>query len=210
MPWTAWNTLSQRLSLTMQHDLTLEGPAFRLRPIRDDDAQFVLKLRCDPSTNQFLHATSTSLEDQLAWFSHYYKRTGDYYFVVERRSNMAREGVISIYDIDFEKLSGEWGRWLVKPGSLSAVESVLLIYRVAFTLLGLSSVCCRTVSDNKSVVSFHDSCLIKHRRLLPRHFNLGGRTADAIEHTVNRESWGEIDSRLEQLAQVTAHRLNRV
>lgn len=190
----------------MRHDLTLSGPAFRLRPIGDADAAWVLKLRGDVALNRYLHATSASLADQLAWFSRYYERPGDYYFVVERHS-ASPEGVIAVYDVDSQAGCGEWGRWILAPGSLAAIESAWLIYRCAFELLGLQRVYCRTVADNTAVVSFHDSCGITYRRLLPAHVELNGRHVDAIEHSVDLDAWREIGPRLARLAQLTARRL---
>ena len=193
----------------MRHNLTVEGYAFRLRPITDKDAGLVVALRSNPELNRFLHASSNRIEDQLIWLAHYYEREGDYYFVVERRSNGMPEGVIALYDIDPAANSGEWGRWILKPGSLAAVESAYLIYRTAFELLGLSSVYCRTVADNGKVVSFHDSCGITSRRLLPQHFDLGGHRHDAVEHRVDKASWPGIKAQLEKLAQLTARRVDR-
>jgi RimJ/RimL family protein N-acetyltransferase len=193
----------------MRHDLTLAGPAFRLRPIADADASLVLELRGNPDLNRYLHATSQSLDDQLAWFSRYYERQGDYYFVVERRDSGAAEGVISVYDIDNQSACGEWGRWILKPGSLAAVESAWLIYRCAFERLSLKRLFCRTLAKNIPVVSFHDSCGISDRRPLPGHFDLGGKKVDAVEHQVDSKAWAEISPRLENLAHLTARRLQR-
>jgi RimJ/RimL family protein N-acetyltransferase len=193
----------------MRHDLTLEGLAFRLRPIADADAPMVLELRNNTKLNRYIHSTSPHLDDQLTWFASYYERPGDYYFVVERQDSGAAEGLISVYDIDPQTACGEWGRWVLRPGSLAAVESAWLIYRCAFERLGLERVYGRTVADNLSVVSFHDSCGIATRRLLPGHFIFGGKSVDAVEHQVTRQSWTELGSRLQKLAQLTARRLQR-
>ena len=83
----------------MRHDLTLAGPAFRLRPITDADAPLVLELRSDTKRNRYLHPIPPHLDDQLAWFARYYERLGDYYFVVERQDSGAAEGVISAHMI---------------------------------------------------------------------------------------------------------------
>ena len=194
----------------MRHNLIMEGYVFRLRPITDNDAAMVIELRSNSELNRFLHAISNRIEDQLAWLARYYERGGDYYFVIERRTNGMPEGVIALYDIDLATSSGEWGRWILRPGSLAAVESAYLIYRTAFELLGLNSVYCRTVIDNGKVVSFHDSCGITARQLLPQHLELGGHRHDAVEHRVDLASWRDIKPRLEKLAQLTARRVNRV
>ena len=193
----------------MRHDLTIEGLAFRLRPIVDSDAPFVVALRSNPDLSVFLHSTSQDLADQLSWFARYYERLGDYYFVVERRDTGVAEGLISVYDIDPQGTYGEWGRWILKPRSLAAIESAWLIYRCAFERLGLDQVFCRTAAENYSVVSFHDSCGISERQLLPGHFHLRGKQVDAVEHTVDMETWGSIRPKLEKLAQLTAQRLSR-
>lgn len=194
----------------MRHELSIEGHAFRLRPITDADAALVVELRSNPELSRYLHPGSNSVEDQVAWLARYYEREGDYYFVLERRSNRMPEGVIAVYDIELSTKSGEWGRWVLKSRSLAAVESAYLIYRTAFELLGLDSVHSRTVADNDRVVSFHDSCGITARRLLPRHFELDGQRYDAIEHRVDLAIWAEIKPRLEKLSQQTAQKIDRV
>ncbi|BCS55002.1 GNAT family N-acetyltransferase [Geobacter sp. SVR] len=193
----------------MRHNIFVEGFAFRLRPITDEDANFVIELRTDPALNRYLHASSNRIEDQLAWFSRYYDRANDYYFVLERRDNGAAEGVVSIYDIDQKAKTGEWGRWILKTGSLGAVECSWLIYRVAFESLKLDAVYCRTVADNVNVMSFHDSCGILKRRLLPQHLELNGLCLDAVEHYVDHPGWDCIEHRLEQLAKLTSKRILR-
>lgn len=193
----------------MRHEISILGPAFRLRPISDSDASFVLQLRSNPELNRYVHAVSQSVAAQLEWFAHYYERPGDYYFVIERRDSGASEGVISIYDVNPQGTSGEWGRWILKPGSLAAVESAWLIYNCAFEKLSLDQVFCRTVADNGPVVSFHDSCGITSRHLLPRHFDLRGKRADAVEHRVDLATWRDVGPRLEKLAQLMARRLKR-
>jgi len=192
----------------MKHDFVIEGFAFRLRPVSDADAQLVLNLRNNPEINVYLHATSENVEDQLKWFGEYYQRQGDYYFVIERIGSNVAEGVVSIYDVNLMEACGEWGRWIIRPGSLAAVESAWLVYRCAFEVLKLKYVFCRTVADNKKVVAFHDSCDIP-KRLLPRYFEIGGRILDAVEHQVDMRIWNEICNKLERLAQLTARRLKR-
>jgi RimJ/RimL family protein N-acetyltransferase len=191
----------------MRHDLTIEGFAYRLRPIDDSDAPFVVMLRRNPELAVFLHSTSPDIADQVAWFALYYERPGDYYFVVERRDTGVSEGLVSLYDIDPQTACGEWGRWILKTGSLAAIESAWLIYRCAFERLKLKKVFCRTAAENIAVVSFHDSCGISERKFLSGHFHLNGKLVDAIEHTIDVKTWGSIRPRLEKLAQLTARRL---
>ena len=193
----------------MRHNLCMVGYAFRLRPLTDDDAPFVLKLRNDPSLNKFLHFTESDLNAQLAWQAAYYERAGDYYFVIESTSSGMPEGLISLYQHDSELGSAEWGRWILRRNSLAAVESALLIYRSAFETLCLNEVYCRTVANNRPVVSFHDSCGITTKQTLHSHFNFGDKTADAIEHRVTKNDSILLMQRLAKLAELTARRIHR-
>lgn len=193
----------------MRHDIQLDGYAFRLRPVNDADAALILDLRCDPELARFIHSTPPSLADQLAWLAKYYERPGDYYFMVERRRDAQAEGFISIYEIDEATRAAEWGRWILRRGSLAATESAWLMYRCAFEILGLSRVYSRTVADNTRVVAFHDACGITRRRLLPQHFQLRDGTYDAVEHEVDRETWPEIAPNLERPARALARKIER-
>ena len=191
----------------MRHDIVLEGAAFRLRPVHDGDIPFIIKLRNNIKLNQFLHSTSDKPEDQRAWLLDYYLRPGDFYFAVESIHSGITEGLVSIYGVDNIKSEGEWGRWILKPKSLAAVESAWLIYKCAFEILMLNEVYCRTVASNFSVVSFHDSCNIANRTILSAHFKLGGKVADAIEHRVNLQEWGALNLQLGALSKSIARRL---
>lgn len=193
----------------MRHDFHLDGFAYRMRPIAETDAELVVSLRNDARLGRYLHHGADDVDSQRRWFARYFERPGDYYFVVERRGDGVPEGVISLYDVDDATRTGEWGRWVLRPGSLAAVESAYLIYRMAFDVLGLDTVFCRTVADNEKVVSFHDSCGLKTRRSLTGHFEIGERRLDAVEHRLDARDWPEIAARLQPIAKLTARRVAR-
>lgn len=193
----------------MQHGHLIEGPAFRLRPVADGDAAFIVALRSDPALQRWLHAGAADTPAQLAWLAAYYRRPGDFYFVVESLGDGMPQGLIAVYDVDCATRSAEWGRWVLRPGSLAAVESAWLIYRFAFEVLGLQSLHCRTVADNQAVVSFHDSCGITERRVLPAAVELHGQRHDLVEHVVRAVSWAGVQGKLASLSRLTARRLQR-
>jgi RimJ/RimL family protein N-acetyltransferase len=193
----------------MQHGHLIEGAAFRLRPVADGDAAFIVELRSNPTLRRWLHAGAADTAAQLRWLAAYRQRPGDYYFVIESLADGRPQGVIAVYDVDCATHSAEWGRWVLRPGSLAAVESAWLIYRFAFEVLGLQSLHCRTVAGNQAVVSFHDSCGIQERRVLPQAAELHGQQHDLVEHVVRAVAWGELERRLAALARLTARRLQR-
>lgn len=191
----------------MKHNLGIEGYAFRLRPTLYTDAPFIIELRSDPDLNRYLHPVSRHIEDQIVWLDQYYLRPNDYYFVIENCRTAIPEGLISIYDIDSSSACGEWGRWVLKHGSLAATESVWLIYRVAFELLKLNLIYCRTLVDNKKVISFHQACGITSSYLLKSHFEINGQLLDSIEHRLDNESWNHIEPKLNKLSALIARKL---
>jgi hypothetical protein len=91
-------------------------------------------------------------------------------------------------------------RCILRRGSNAAVESVLLVYTAAIERLRLDTVYCRTAAVNEKVVSFHTSCGLETRRVLPDHFHFGDRVYDAIEQVQSRERWPQTRARLESLA----------
>jgi RimJ/RimL family protein N-acetyltransferase len=192
----------------MRHDLGVEGPGFKLRPVTESDSDFIISLRTDPRLGQFINATSPRREDQIAWLEKYYAREGDYYFLVTRHDGTP-EGAIAIYDIIGEPRNkrGEWGRWILKHGSLAAIESALLIYEVAFDKLHMDMVYCRTVALNKPVISFHASCGLRTHGVVPNNMIRDGKSYDAIEQQLERKDWLDVRANLLAKAARLARRL---
>jgi RimJ/RimL family protein N-acetyltransferase len=173
----------------LRHNLSVEGHAFRLRPVEIGDAAFILELRLDPQSNRYLHRGATNLHGQQTWIEQYFDRLGDYYFVIENRATGAPQGTAGIYNVDAAERTAEWGRWIVRAGSLAALESACMVYTAAFDLLDLEALTCRTILENASAVAFHDSFGVQRIGLLPCYFDCGGRVLDAVEGRLTRARW---------------------
>jgi RimJ/RimL family protein N-acetyltransferase len=193
----------------MRHDIRIKGIAFGLRPVELTDANFIFNLRSDPEYTKLIHPISPYLVDQVAYIKEYFKRPGDYYFIVERICDNSSEGALSIYNVDGQRKCGEFGRWILSRGSLGAVESALLLYRMAFDILNLDMVYSRTTAENKHVISFHQSCGLKVRGILKNHFNINGLLYDAVEQYITRDIWAKLEPRLAKKAELVANVLKR-
>lgn len=185
----------------MLHNFEITGICFRLRPVTVADAVFIDKMRQNPDLNQFLNESPRGTRAQKAWIRNYLEQSGDYYFVVEEQSSKTPCGLIAIYDFNEDSRTGEWGRWMIVPGTFAAVESAMLLFRFCFVQLDIKLLYCRTVVDNSQVVSFHDSVGLKRAKVLPKYLEKGNNTFDAIEHTLIREDWVKIDPKLQRAAQ---------
>jgi RimJ/RimL family protein N-acetyltransferase len=186
-----------------RRSLYRKGERFGLRPVADEDADFLHGLRIDPELARYIHPTSSDPAAQRAWLATYYERPGDYYFCVIDEVTAKREGAIGLNDVDHVAATAEMGRWILRRGSLAAAESALLVYTIAFEDLALDRVYCRTVSVNKAVVSFHRSCGLRitdESRLV----TLAGVTYGVTEQSVDRASWPEVATRLKRVSAMAA------
>ena len=192
----------------MKHDLHLAGHAFGLRPVALRDAELIVELRSQAERSKYLNPITPSVEQQSDWLKLYYQRAGDYYFVIRRQRDDYSEGLIGLYDVDSAKSRAEWGRWIIRQGSLAAIESALHIYGVGFERLGLVEVFCRTLAANSAVVSFHESCGLMRRGLIKDAFEFNGTKHDAIEHFMTRDGWPAVKILLDTKARCIARRVN--
>jgi RimJ/RimL family protein N-acetyltransferase len=195
----------------MRHEIRIQGHGFALRPIEAADASLIIELRRDIDRARYLHQIPLDHDSQVEYLNRYFQRDGDYYFVIERAvspESTPAEGLVGIYDVDERDGHAEWGRWILREGSLAAVASAWLIYRVAFERLGLSEVYCRTLSDNAPVLSFHDRAGLVRTRQLEGAVEIGDDKRDVIEHVLCRERWPTVSANLERLAARVALRLD--
>jgi RimJ/RimL family protein N-acetyltransferase len=183
----------------MRHSLTIDGPAFRLRPVRPADAAFIAQMRADPERSRYLHRGRPGASAQEQWLAAYFERGGDYYFVVENRATSQPEGTVGVYNVGWSfgranrlERDAEWGRWVLRRGSLAALESACLLYRLGFEMLDLDSIYCRTIVENASALAFHDSFGMERMRVLPGFLKIsehGGCGLDAMECRLTRARW---------------------
>lgn len=195
----------------MRHDIHISGHAFCLRPIALTDARLIVSLRSDTDRTRHLHRIPRDVATQESYLNTYFDRAGDYYFVIDRLvvPHDRAEGVIGIYDVDTEHRRAEWGRWVIYPQSLAAIESAWLVYRVGFERLDLEEMYCHTLADNTAVLSFHDNAgLVRHKRLEAFH-EIDGKRWDVIEHVLKRDQWPETSITLARRAERLAQRLSR-
>jgi RimJ/RimL family protein N-acetyltransferase len=188
----------------MRHSLTIDGPAFRLRPVCIEDAAFIAALRADPGRGRYLHRGPAGAVCQREWLETYFARNGDYYFLIENGATGAPEGTVGIYNAAWSlegsghrlQRDAEWGRWILRRGSLAALESACLVYRVGFEMLDLDSLYCRTIVENASAVAFHDSFGMERGCVLPGYLH----GLDAIQCRLTRPRWWALRDGLEAKA----------
>jgi RimJ/RimL family protein N-acetyltransferase len=175
-----------------------EGFGHRLRPVERRDAADIFELRTDPELGRFLNPTPGGVENQESWIEAQRARVGDHYFAIETLGGRW-EGVVGLYGM--EDVDAEWGRWILRRGSLAAPASVLLVLSFGFDELGLRRVYARTMAGNAAVVSFHDSCAYTSRS---DYIDAGGRVF--VEHSIELPDWPAFRDALVPTAERVARR----
>ena len=166
------------------------GRMARLRPAVEKDAELMLTLRQTPEYTQYIPALDIDLEAQKKWIRSNVGNPLDWTFAVDRIFDGKTEGFLGLYGI--RDRQAEWGRWVMREGSVVGLEAVFLLHRLAFEGIGLSRIYSLTIQENRRVVSFHDKYGAKRKAVLRGAKLLRGQTFDVVEHEITLAAWPEI------------------
>src|SRR5437867_9711980 len=107
----------------MDHLMQAEGFGVRLRPVRLDDAAFIVWLRNLEHARGRVGDSAKDEAAQRAWLTTYFQRPGDYYFIIETLGGQ-RVGAYGIYDVRGD--SAESGRWVIRPDVAAPIPSAMV------------------------------------------------------------------------------------
>lgn len=141
----------------MRLDKKIVGKYINLRTAEPEDAAFTLSLRNNPDLNQYLKPVDPDIQKQVKWILQKQKEEGDYHMIIEDKENNPL-GLVAIYDVDLQKKSFDWGRWIISPESplYTGIESMALVYRLAFHILKLNLTRFEVRLGNVSVIKLHE------------------------------------------------------
>jgi RimJ/RimL family protein N-acetyltransferase len=183
----------------MEHTLTAEGFGARLRPVRMDDAEFIVWLRNLEHARGRVGDSATDTAGQQAWLKKYFQRAGDYYFIIETALGTP-VGAYGIYDVKGE--SAESGRWIIRPEVPAAVPSVMLAFDLAFGRLQLKELRVATVSSNQTVLSLNRKFGFREVGVEAGAQVIGGKPVDLVRFLMTAEEWVKPRERLLPLARL--------
>src|SRR5262245_50058972 len=102
----------------MQHSVQAEGFGVRLRPVRLDDAAFIVWVRNLDHAKGKVGDSAKDTASQETWLNSYFQRQGDYYFIIETLAGIP-VGAYGIYDVNDG--SAESGRWVIRGDVPAAI-----------------------------------------------------------------------------------------
>jgi hypothetical protein len=177
------------------HNINVEKFGVRLRPVRLEDAEFIVRLRNSPLAAGNIGDSAPDKASQEAWLRSYFERANDLYFIVERVRDSRAVGTCGIYHI--ERNVGQGGRWLIEPGVPAAAASCWLSFHTCFDILGLEVVLRRAVESNKEVISFHRRIRNPCVGLSANSQVINGKRIRLVEFRTTKADWFAISTELE-------------
>jgi RimJ/RimL family protein N-acetyltransferase len=188
----------------MHHTLQAEGFGVRLRPVRMEDAAFIVWLRNLEHVRGRVGDTALDVAGQEAWLRKYFEREGDYYFVAETRGGIP-VGTHGVYDLAGG--SAEKGRQAVRPEVMVGVTVAILATDIAFGQLGLRELRSNTVSTNQNVISLHRKSGFQQVGVLRNHQIIDGKPVDLVQFLLTPEDWARARERQLPLARLAGEQL---
>jgi RimJ/RimL family protein N-acetyltransferase len=173
----------------MHHDIHLEGFNLRLRPVRIEDAAFIVWLRNLDYVMGNVGDSAKDVASQEAWLKVYFEREGDYYFIVESLGGIPL-GTHGIYNV--KGTSAEKGRHIMRPEVMAGVPTGILTTELAFGSMGLRELRVRMVATNVAVQSLHRKSGFKQVGILPAAQMIAGKPVDMVEFLITAEDWFKV------------------
>jgi RimJ/RimL family protein N-acetyltransferase len=177
----------------MRHTIQEEGFGVRLRPVRMEDAAFIVWLRNLEYVQGKVGDSASDIPGQQVWLEAYFRREGDYYFIVETLGGIPL-GTHSLYGLSDGV--AELGRWVIRPGVQAAVPSHMVNFKIAFERLGLKALRNATVSTNRPVISISRKFGFREVGLEPGSRTIGGKPVDMVCFMLTADEWTRTRPRL--------------
>ena len=168
-------------SQSQSQSQVLEGEFVNLRPLQVDDTELTFRWR-QAQRAKFLNAGAATVEQQATWIAG--RPMSEYNFIIELK-NRHPVGMLSLTDIDATNRHGEPGRFLIgdeetAKGVPVAVESMKLLYELAFDQLGLIRLCGIVAANNHLMLKWQKYLGMKEEGRLRNHLCLAGQFMDGI------------------------------
>jgi RimJ/RimL family protein N-acetyltransferase len=190
----------------MNHSLQAEDFGIRVRPVRMEDAAFIVWLRNQEYVKGTVGDSAQNVANQEAWLRAYFEREGDYYFIAETADGIPF-GTHSVYDI--KGRSGEKGRHVMRPEVLAGVPAGMLVTDIAFGTLKLTELRSHSVSTNRAVHSLHKKTGFKQVGIKRAAQMIGGQPVDLVEFLIVAQDWPKARAGLLPLADMARNQIQQ-
>jgi len=140
------------------------GRNIRLRLLEPDDLERTLEWRNRAENRRwFVHSEPLSLDSHLGWFRRYQERDDDYVFVVESLDETPRQiGQVSLYHIDWDSATAEFGRLLIGDpaarGRGYGLDATRTLLGFGFDTMRLKLIRLEVFAENTAAIRIYRRC----------------------------------------------------
>ena len=159
----------------------LEGEFVRLRPLHVSDAELTYQWR-HAERAKYLNKAASCVLDQVKWIES--RPTSEQNFIIELNNGLP-VGMISLINIDHVNHHAESSRFLIGDedavkGIPAAVESMKLLYELAFDALNLVRISGTVAENNTLMIKWQKYLGMKEEGRLRKHLCQDGQYFDAV------------------------------
>ena len=143
----------------MKHGYTSRYGRVQLQPLTGKDAERMRLLR-NRNSSRFFYDHNISPEQQKKWYASYLDTAQDYMFSVYLQDENHWIGAVGIYNVDLQKMTGEFGRLLIDKETTVqrglGVDVTEAACKFAFEQLGLKMVYLEVYADNIAAIRTYE------------------------------------------------------
>lgn len=177
----------------MLHSLIAQGYGIRLRPVRLEDAPFIVWLRNLEYVKGRVGDSATDVAGQERWLNLYFAREGDYYFIAETLNEIPL-GTYGVYDLN--ETSAEIGRLVIRPEVPAGAPATVLLIDLFYTQIGLTQLRGRVVARNHRARSFFRKLGFNEVKVEHAGQVIGGQAVDMVLLSQVTEDWLRVREKL--------------
>ena len=161
--------------------MLVTGKFIRLRLLHPSDALMTLNWRLSDRA-LLLNKGSENVEQQEEWIRT--RPSNELNFVIELLSEKP-VGMISLININNTNKNAEAARFLIGEEAVSrgtpvAIESMMLLYKIAFENLGLERIYGTVVEDNILMLKWQKFFGMRQEGVMRKHYFINNKFQDAI------------------------------
>jgi RimJ/RimL family protein N-acetyltransferase len=157
-----------------------------MRPVQLDDAPFIVRLRNLDYVKGKVGDSAADVPSQERWLQSYFKREGDYYFIIETLSEIPL-GTLAIYNLN--ETRAEIGRIVIRPGVVAGVPACFLLLDLFYEKMGMTQVRATSVASNERAHSLLRRLGFSQVKVGAGSQVIGGQTVNTLHFVQNAEDW---------------------
>jgi RimJ/RimL family protein N-acetyltransferase len=170
----------------MKHSLIAQGYGIRLRPVRLEDAPFIVWLRNLDYVRGRVGDSAENIESQKQWLNRYFEREGDYYFLVETQASIPL-GTYAVYNLIEHR--AEIGRMVIRPEVPAVVPATVLLLDLSYGQMEITQLRAATVASNIAIHSFLRKGGFRKVEVEAPGRIIGGQAIDLTYFVQTDEDW---------------------